>query len=170
MYDLTIIGAGWAGFNAAQRAKELKLKTCLIEKSYIGGTCLNSGCIPTKSLIHSAKIYSLAKKSLVFGVGLQNPSFDFFKMQERKDKIIQQLRSGMQSMLQGIDFLSGEAQITGNNEIRVGEKTVDSEYILIACGSKPYELSGFKFDGKRIISSNEALKLTEAPKSILIIG
>ncbi|MGA2775109.1 MAG: dihydrolipoyl dehydrogenase [Candidatus Omnitrophota bacterium] len=170
MYDLAIIGAGWAGFNAAQRAKELKLKTCLIEKSYLGGTCLNSGCIPTKSLIQSVKIYSLAKKSLVFGVDLQNPVFNFLKMQERKDKIIQQLRSGMQFMLQGVDFLSAEAQITGNNEIRIGEKTINSKYILIACGSKPYELLPFKFDGKKIISSNEALKLTEAPKSILIIG
>ena len=68
MYDLSIIGAGWAGFNAALKAKESGLKTCLIERSYIGGTCLNLGCIPTKSLIQSSKAYSLAKKSQVFGL------------------------------------------------------------------------------------------------------
>ena len=87
MYDLAIIGAGWAGFNAALKAKESGLKTCLIERSYIGGTCLNLGCIPTKSLIQSSKAYSLAKKSQVFGLEPITPSFNLSKIQERKEKI-----------------------------------------------------------------------------------
>ena len=170
MYDLSIIGAGWAGFNAALKAKEVGLKTCLIEKSYIGGTCLNLGCIPTKSLIQSSKIYSLTKKSQVFGLDAVTSLFNFSKIQERKDKVIQQLRSGMQFMLQGVDFLAGEAKIISNNEILVGEKTINSKSILIASGSKPYELPQFKFDWTKIISSNEVLKLTELPKSLLIVG
>ena len=84
MYDLAVIGAGWAGFNAAIRAKELGLKVALIDKGQIGGTCLNRGCIPTKALIRSAKVYSLAKKSQNFGVQIQNPSINFLQVQERR--------------------------------------------------------------------------------------
>jgi len=170
MYDLAIIGAGWAGFNAALKAKELGLKACLIEEAYIGGTCLNLGCIPTKSLIQSSKIFSLTKKSQVFGLDPVTPGFNLSKIQERKDKIVQQLRSGMQFMLKGIDFLEGEAKIISHNEIVVGDKTIKCKNILIASGSKPYELGQFKFDGNKIVSSNDILKLTEFPKSLLIVG
>ena len=88
MYDLVIIGAGWAGFNAALRAKELNLKVALIEKSLVGGVCLNLGCIPTKALIACAKVFSAAKKSSVFGIELDNLRFNFAKIQERKNKVI----------------------------------------------------------------------------------
>jgi len=170
MYDLTIIGAGWAGFNAAQTAKKLGLKVCLVEKAEIGGTCLNLGCIPTKTLIQSAKIYSLVKRSSTFGLQNLNPKIDFLKVQERKTKIIQQLRLGMQSMLKDIDFLNAEAQILSNEEIRAGNQILNTKFILIACGSKPIELAAFKFDAKRIISSDDILNLKEAPNSLLIIG
>ena len=170
MYDLSIIGAGWAGFNAALKAKELGLKTCLIEKSQIGGTCLNLGCIPTKSLIQCAKVYSLAAKSQIFGLDILNPVVNFSKIQERKENIIRQLRSGMQFMLRGVDIFVGSASIVSNNEIVAGGKTINSKSILIASGSKPYELAQFKFDNKKIVSSNEILELTQLPKTLLIIG
>ena len=169
-YDLTIIGAGWAGFNAAIRAKELGLKVCLIDKGPIGGTCLNLGCIPTKTLIQSAKVYSLVKKSANFGVTCENPQINFSKIQERKEKIIQQLRSGMQLTLKGIDFLNAEAKIISSQEIKAGEQTLKTKFILIACGSRPIELGSLKFDGKKIISSDEILNLKEIPKTLLIIG
>lgn len=169
-YDLTIIGAGWAGFNAAIRAKELGLKVALIEKEQIGGTCLNRGCIPTKSLIQSAKVYTLTKKSNAFGIDVTNPQINFIKIQERKDKIIQQLRSGMQFMLKGIDFLNAEAKILSHEELKAGNQIIKTKFILIATGSKPMELKELKFDGKKIISSDEILKLRDIPKSLLIIG
>ncbi len=169
-YDLVVIGAGWAGFNAAVRAKELGLKVCLIEKGQIGGTCLNRGCIPTKALIQSAKVYSLTKKSDLFGINTVNPQINFPKIQERKEKLIQQLRSGMQFMLKGIDFLNGEAQILSPEELKVAEQIIKTKIILIATGSKPMEIPGLKFDGKKIISSDDILNLKEIPKSLLIIG
>jgi len=170
MYDLAIIGAGWAGFNAALRAKELGLKVCLIERAQIGGTCLNLGCIPTKALIQSAKIFALAKKSSTFGVEITNPKIDFLKIQERKEKIIQQLGLGMQFMLKGIDFLNQGAQILSPEELKVGTQTINAKSILIAIGSSSIELPFLKFDGKRIVSSDQILNLKEIPVSLLIIG
>ncbi len=170
MYDLTIIGSGWAGFNAALRARELGLNVCLVEAGELGGTCLNLGCIPTKTLIQSAKVFSLINKARNFGIETTGQKINFNTVQERKEKIIKGLRSGMQSLLKGIDFLHAQAQILNNEEIKAGDITVKSKAILIATGSKPAQLGGFKFDGKRIISSNDILNLKEIPASLLIIG
>lgn len=170
MYDLAVIGSGWAGFNAGLRANELGLKVVLIDKGQIGGTCLNLGCIPTKALIQSAKVYSLSKKSHIFGIEIANPQINFSKIQERKNKLIQQLQSGMHFMLKGIDFINEQAKILSNEELKVGTQTIKAKFILIAIGSKPLELANLKFDGKKIISSNEILNLKEIPRSLLIIG
>ncbi|MBU4473309.1 MAG: dihydrolipoyl dehydrogenase [Candidatus Omnitrophica bacterium] len=169
-YDLAIIGAGWAGFNAAIRAKGLGLKVALIEKDQLGGTCLNRGCIPTKALIQSAKVYTLTKKSEIFGIKVTNPQIDFSKIQERKDKIIQQLSHGLQFMLRGIDLFKDEAKLLSPGELKVGSQTLKTKFILIAVGSRPMELKGLVFDGKKIVSSDEILNLKEVPGSLLIIG
>lgn len=170
MYDLAVIGAGWAGFNAVITAKELGLKVCLIEASQIGGTCLNRGCIPTKALIQSAKALALSKKSQVFGLEPVTPQVNFLKVQQRKDKIVQQLQQGMRSLLSGIDFLNAKAEILSNTELKVGSNVINARYLLIAAGSRPIELPAFKFDSKRIISSDDLLSINEIPKSFLIIG
>lgn len=104
-----VIGAGWAGFNAAKRAKELGLKAALVEKDKIGGTCLNRGCIPTKALIQSAKVFSLLKKSSNFGVRADNLQINFSEVRLRKEKIISSLSKGIEFMLKGIDIIPGEA-------------------------------------------------------------
>ncbi len=170
MYDLSVIGAGWAGFNACLRAKELGLKACLIEAEQIGGVCLNRGCIPTKALIQSARIYSLAKKASGFGIELDNLRINFSKIQERKDKIVRQLAQGMQSRLSGIDFINSRARIISPNDIKVDGQAIKTKFILIATGSLPVELPGFKFDSVKIINSDQALALEEVPQSLLIIG
>lgn len=170
MYDLAVIGAGWAGFNACLEAKKLGLSVALIDRSEIGGTCLNLGCIPTKTLIQSAKILSLIKKSSGFGVNCAEASVDFLKVQERKERIIRQLGSGMRSGLTGVDFISGEAKVISSQEIKIDGRIIQAKNILIATGSKPYELAPFKFDSKKILSSNEVLSLKYIPASILIIG
>ncbi len=170
MYDLSVIGAGWAGFNACLRAKELGLKACLIEAEQIGGACLNRGCIPTKALIQSARIYSLAKKASGFGIELDNLRINFNKIQERKDKIVRQLAQGMQSRLSGIDFINSRARIISPNDIKVNGQAIKTKFILIATGSLPVELPGFKFDSVKIINSDQALALEEVPQSLLIIG
>ncbi len=170
MYDLTIIGGGWAGFNAALKARELGLKVCLIEKAAIGGTCLNSGCIPTKTLIQSAKVYSLTKKSDAFGIEIQGLKINFKKIQERKNKIIQQLRCGIQFMLKGIDCITKEAQIISPEEIKTEGEIIKTRFILLATGSKAIELKGLEFDSQRILSSDDILNLEDIPVSLLIIG
>lgn len=170
MYDLAVIGAGWSGFNAALRAKELKLKICLIESDQIGGTCLNYGCIPTKALISCAKAFLLAKKSSVFGVESENLHFNFAKIQERKNKIVYQLAQGMKARLSGIDFFKSSARIISPNEIKIDGRLINAKFILIATGSRPVQLAGLKFDKEKIISSDQALGLSEIPPSLLIVG
>jgi dihydrolipoamide dehydrogenase len=170
MYDLVIIGAGWAGYNAALRAKELNLKVAIIEKSLTGGACLNLGCIPTKALIQSVKVFNLIKKSPTFGINNLNPDLNFLKVQERKNKVVEGLRSGMQLMLSGVDFFNAEARIISPQEIDIGGSIIKTRFILLATGSIPLELSQIKFDGKKILSSNDILSWREIPSSLLIIG
>jgi len=169
-YDLAIIGAGWAGFNAALRAKNLGLKVGLIEKSQLGGTCLNQGCIPTKSLIQSAKILALAQKAGIFGVEINNPQLNFLTAQERKDTVIQQLRQGMEFMLKDIELFKSEARLLSLDTVTAGQKQIKTKSIILATGSKPIELAGWKFDGRKIVSSDQILSLKQVPKKLLIIG
>ncbi|MFA5311374.1 MAG: dihydrolipoyl dehydrogenase [Candidatus Omnitrophota bacterium] len=170
MYDLVVIGAGWAGFNACIRAKELNLKVALIEKGEVGGTCLNLGCIPTKALIHASRIFSLVKNSSNFGVNVLNPTVDFKKMQERKAKVVEGLQKGMRFLLKGVDFIKGEAKITSAQEIGVNGNIIQTKYVLLATGSRPLELAALKFDGVKILSSDQALSLKKVPSRLLIIG
>jgi dihydrolipoamide dehydrogenase len=170
MYDLAIIGAGWAGFNAALRAKKAGLSVALIDKAPLGGTCLNRGCIPTKALIQSAKVYSLSKKAATFGVTMESARINLAEVQSRKDKIIQQLRQGMQSMLTGIDCISGQAEFVSSQELLVSGQSLKAKNFLIASGSRPYELKDLPFDGKKVLSSDHILSLNEIPRSLLIVG
>jgi len=170
MYDLAVIGAGWAGFNAALKAKNSGLKVCLIELESIGGTCLNRGCIPTKALVASAKTYSLVRKSSGFGIQLDNPRFDFTKIQERKNKLVWDLAQGMQSRLSGIDFIKSKAEIVSSHKIKTDVGLLSAKFIIIATGSRPVELPQLRFDGQHVISSDEMLALPLLPRSLLIIG
>jgi len=169
-YDLAIIGAGWAGFNAAKKAKALGLKAVVIEQDKTGGTCLNRGCIPTKALIQSAKVYSLARKSSAFGIDPGNPKINFSQIQSRKEKIVSQLGLGMSFVLKGTEFINAQARIISANTLQAGDRQINAKHILIASGSKPMELKPVPFDGKKIISSDELLELKEVPGSLLIIG
>ncbi len=169
-YDLAIIGAGWAGFNAARIGQKLGLKTVLIENSQIGGTCLNSGCIPTKTLIQSAKIFNLTKKAKNFGIDIAEPKIDFLSIQSRKEKVVQQLKQGMEFSLKGIEIKKAVAKILSADLIQAGAEEIKARSIIIATGSRPLELPVLKFDGKKVISSDDILQLKELPKSLLIVG
>jgi len=169
-YDLIIIGAGWAGFTAAIKAKESGKRVALVEQDLIGGTCLNRGCIPTKALIQSAKVFSLIKKSKLFGIEAQVPTVNFAEVRARKDKLIQQLRQGMLFRLKGVDVLTGPAKLISSDTVSVAGKNITTGAILIATGSKPAQLKDLRFDGQKIISSDDMLNLESIPKSLLIIG
>ncbi len=169
-YDCAVIGAGWAGYNAAIAGRRLGLNVVLIEQGEVGGTCLNRGCIPTKSLIQSAKLFALLTKSSQFGVDAQHPSISWDRIQQRKDRIVTQLRQGMQASLSGIAYLKGQAELITPQELLVGGKPLSCRSVLCACGSRPVDLPGLAVDNQKILSTDDIIALKALPGSLLIIG
>ena len=184
-FDLVILGGGTGGYVAAIRASQLGLKTALVEKEKLGGTCLHKGCIPTKALLRSAEIFQLAKKSEEFGIRTSDVSIDFMKVQQRKTQIVSKLHSGVQHLLkQGkIKIFNGTGRILGPSIFSPIPGTISVEmndgsenemllpkHIIIATGSRPKTLPGLMIDGEYVITSDEALELETLPKSIIIIG
>lgn len=154
-YDVCIIGAGWAGFNAALKAAKSGKKVCLIEEGDIGGTCLNRGCIPTKALVR----YS--KQGLAFN-----------EIQKKKNEVVLRLLDGMLYHLKisAIDFQQGRAVIAPDGRVSVDGMPLETKFILIAAGSVPAELPDLKLDHNKMISSDDVLELDKMPRSILIVG
>lgn len=175
-FDVAIIGAGSGGYVAAIRAADLGKKVVIIEHREIGGTCLNRGCIPTKALLKIAEIYTNAKESKSFGITVENVSFDPNAIQRRKDAVIRRL-------VAGIDFLfktrkivvkRGSGKLLAEHTIEItndeGTEKIKAKDIVIATGSEPAMIPAFKIDRKNVLTSDEALNLTEYPKNILIVG
>ena len=163
--DLTILGGGPGGFSAALRAREHGFKTVLVEKAEVGGVCLHKGCIPTKSLITDALFFKKNKS------GREETEF-FEKMLRKKSEVVSRLHQGMESSLQkkGVSVLRGRGEILREHRLRVRDREIDSRFILIATGSRPKPISGFPFDGNQVLSSDDLLRLSEIPKSLVIIG
>ncbi len=155
-YDVCIIGAGWAGFNAALKASYLKKKVCVAECGEIGGTCLNRGCIPTKSFVYNSQ-----------------SGTSFADIARLKNETVARLRSGMDYLIKSkkIDCFNGKAIIKKDGSVAIGQdKVVKPKYVLIATGSRPKELPSLKFDHNKIISSDDALSLEAVPNKLLIVG
>ncbi len=175
-YDVAIIGGGPAGYTAAELAGVNGLKTILFEKNALGGVCLNEGCVPTKTLLYSAKIYQNSKDSSKYGIGCENVSFDLPKIIQRKNKVVRKLNAGVRAKMQeaGVETILGEAQIvenTGDNVvISSNGQSYQARYLLICSGSENIlppipGLSEIEF-----LTSREALDVKECPESLLIIG
>jgi len=175
-YDLLILGAGPGGYVAAIRAAQLGAKVGLIEERELGGTCLNRGCIPTKALVESVHVLSLARRGEEFGVACDNVRPDYIRMQARKDDVVKKLRGGVGMLMKKnkVDVIAGRGKLLDRNTIEVtgkdGASRVKSKNIILATGSEPLRLKGFPFDGENVITSDEALVQTEIPKTILIVG
>ena len=147
----------------------------IIEKGDIGGVCLNCGCIPSKALLASAHILTIAKNAGVFGVEVGTPKVNWLKMQSRKDTIVTGVKKGLTGLIQSnkIKIFQGTGIVTAKNKIAVQGNTpaeIEAKKIIVATGSVPVEISSVPFDGKSIISSTEALSLAEIPESMIIIG
>jgi len=172
MYDIAIIGSGPGGYAASIHAAELGLKVCIIEQDAIGGTCLNWGCVPTKSIVESLKVLHYAKKADDFGIDLTINSIDFSKIQSRKDEVITRLRQGAEALLKSknIETIKGKAILKDKNTIDVSGNSVNADNLLIATGSLPAELENIKIDHKHILSSKDILNLDQLPEDIVIIG
>lgn len=172
-FDLGIVGGGPAGYTAAIYAASVGKKVVLFEKDFIGGVCLNKGCIPTKSIIKSSEVYKTICNSMDFGVITNIQKLDYSKVIERKNKTIEKLRKGIELALKNskVIVIHSEAEILSKNEIKDFEGNIyQCESIICAIGSSPRIVKGLEFDGKFLLSSDDVLNLDELPKNVLIIG
>ena len=178
MSKLVVIGGGPAGYVAAITAAQNGKDVTLIDEADLGGTCLNVGCMPTKSLLESAEVHDIVKKANDYGIALNKGSIsiDWKQIQARKSQIVTQLVLGIQYLMKKnkIKFIKGKAKFETDHRVRVTyddkEAIVDGEQFIIAVGSEPTELPFAPFDGKWILNSSHAMSLESVPSSMLIIG
>lgn len=169
-YDVIIIGSGPAGYVAAIRAGQVGLKTAIIEKAEIGGMCLNWGCIPTKSIIESAKQFTSLQNSKEFGIGgidTKKIIFEWDKVKKRSERIVLRLTKGVEFLLKknGVEIINGTASIQSGNSVIVDKQLIETEHIVIATGSKP-----MKLQGAIATSIQDLLKMEKLPDSPVIMG
>lgn len=184
-YDVVILGGGTGGYVAAIRASQLGLKTAVVEREKLGGTCLHKGCIPSKALLRSAEIYAQSKNAMEYGIDFNGVSLNFEKVQSRKEAIVEQLYKGVQHLMQKgkIDVFHGTGRILGPSIFSPMPGTISVEMedgsenemlvptnVIVATGSRPRILEGIPVDGEKVLTSDEALKLEELPRSIIIVG
>lgn len=176
MYDIGIIGGGPAGYVAAERAGHKGLKTILFEAKDLGGVCLNEGCIPTKTLLYSAKIYDLAKKGDKYGVPAGNLTYDFSKMMSRKNKVVKKLVMGVASKMKKnkVEVIPAQAQISTRGkdfiEIKANGKSYNCKNILICTGSEAFIPPIQGLNRNSILTNREILELENVPDNLVIIG
>ncbi|MBT3243323.1 MAG: dihydrolipoyl dehydrogenase [Bacteroidetes bacterium] len=173
-YDLIIIGAGPAGYVAAIRAGQLGMKTALVEKNAIGGMCLNWGCIPTKALIESAKLYDRIKNADrmgIDGINLEELHFNWKNAKNRASKVVRKLTGGIAYLLKknGVDVIQGEAIITGSSTISVENRTLECKNILIATGSYPASID-LNIPRNKLTQVENMLDMNTIPDKIILYG
>ncbi|MGG1014596.1 dihydrolipoyl dehydrogenase [Bacillus subtilis] len=184
-YDVVILGGGTGGYVAAIRAAQLGLKTAVVEKEKLGGTCLHKGCIPSKALLRSAEVYRTAREADQFGVETAGVSLNFEKVQQRKQAVVDKLAAGVNHLMKKgkIDVYTGYGRILGPSIFSPLPGTISVErgngeendmlipkQVIIATGSRPRMLPGLEADGKSVLTSDEALQMEELPQSIIIVG
>lgn len=176
-FDLVIIGGGPGGYVAALRAAQLGLTTCLIEKEKVGGTCLHKGCIPTKSLLHSAYLYQICKRSYDFGIKMTQAEIDILQIQKRKMEVVDKLYKGVKFLLKKgkIEVATAEGRLMRNNKVVLWQENQDigeikGRNIIIATGSNPLIPSWIPYDGNYVMTSDEILKMESIPERLIIIG
>ncbi|MCR8643518.1 dihydrolipoyl dehydrogenase [Paenibacillus sp. N1-5-1-14] len=183
-YDAVVLGGGPGGYVAAIRLSQLGKSVAVVERERLGGTCLNKGCIPSKSLLRSAEVYTNFKHSESFGIVANDFQLDFGLVQARKQKIVEQLHGGTQFLMKKnkIDVIIGHGKLTNlpvdapyNGAVTVQTQDADDlvvayKDLIIATGSRPRSLPGLTIDGKFVMTSDDALEMDNLPSSIIIVG
>src|SRR6476646_1055134 len=184
-FDLVVLGAGTGGYGAAFRAAQLGLKVALVDEDKIGGTCLHRGCIPTKALLESGAFTDRVRHAKDYGVLLEgDPVVDYAAMAARRDAIVKRMWTGLKTLIDKnkVTWVAGRGQLDGPGEVKVsqpgedgtpgkgGERVLNATDVIIATGSRVKSLPGLEPDGKRIVTSDDVLKMDTLPKDIVIVG
>lgn len=170
-FDIVILGGGSGGYACALRAAQLGKSVALVEKGKVGGTCLHNGCIPTKALLHAAEVADAARESETFGVKATFDGIDMPQVNAYKDGVISGLYKGLQGLIKaaGITYVAGEGKVTGPKTVTVDGQEYVGENLVLATGSYARTLPGLEIGG-RVITSDEALTMSEVPENVVIIG
>jgi len=183
-YDVVVLGGGIGGYTAAIRAAQLGMKTAIIERDKLGGTCLHRGCIPSKSLLRSAEVLHTVRSGSEYGIEAELLSIHYDKIQERKERVVNQLYRGLQYLMKKhqIEVIAGLGRINGPSifsprsgavalELPNGDaETIIPKHLIIATGSRPRQLPNLSADGVRVLTSDDALQMNDLPRSMIIVG
>ncbi len=172
IYDIGIIGSGPAGYTAAFHAAAKGFSVVMFEKDKVGGVCLNKGCIPTKAILHSAQVYEELQCCDSLGISAENVSFNFAKIIEHKNQIVERLRKNLELSLKNakVNVVKAEAKIVSANKIEAAGEVYECKDVIVAAGAEPRNFKGIEVDGKFILNSDDVLNLEKLPKSIVIAG
>ena len=183
-FDLVVLGAGTGGYAAAFRASQLGLKVALVDQDKIGGTCLHRGCIPTKALLESAAFHERLRHAADFGLKLPGDvEIDYPQMAKRRDQVVTRMWKGVQSLVKKYDvtWVQGRGRLEGGTKVRVkmlgedgapagGDRVLNATDVILATGSRVKSLPGLEPDGRRIVTSDDVLKMDSLPRSVIVIG
>ncbi len=175
-YDAVVIGSGTGGYPAAIRMGQLGVKAAIVERDKAGGVCLNVGCIPSKALIHAAKTFEKQKHLGDIGITAGEAKIDWPRTLQWKEGVVGKLTSGVKQLLKGngAEWIEGEASFESARALivkgKAGVQRIEAKNVVIATGSRPIQIPGFTFDGKRVIDSTGALALAAIPKRMVVVG
>ena len=170
-YDVLVLGGGSGGYACALRSAQLGLRVALIERDKLGGTCLHRGCIPTKALLHAAEVADTAREGARFGVNSSVESIDMPAVLRYQQGVVSRLHKGLQGLVSAatIDYVDGFGEVTSPTTVRVGDRTLTGRRLVLATGSRARSLPGLEIGG-RVLTSDQALGLTQVPTSVIVLG
>ncbi len=171
-FDVVVLGGGSGGYACALRAAQLGLSVALVEKDKVGGTCLHRGCIPTKALLHAGEVADAVRESEQFGVLASLQAVDLEKVNAYKDGVVNRLYKGLQGLIsgRGITVVEGSGRLVGPRTVEVDGAQYEGRFVVLASGSYAKSLPGLDIDGERVLTSDEALRLSSVPDRAVILG
>ncbi|HET9094798.1 MAG TPA: dihydrolipoyl dehydrogenase [Solirubrobacteraceae bacterium] len=171
VYDVIVIGSGPGGYVTAIRAAQLGFQTAVVERDRVGGRCLNYACIPAKAVLRVADVAAEIREAGEFGITVGEPSIDFAAVMERRNRVVGTLTGGVSGLFKknGIELIEGSGSLAGEGRVRVGERTLEARFVVLATGSVKRPIPGTEFGG-RVIGTEEAWALEDLPGSLAVIG